>query len=266
MISSALRTLRILEHVGQARRPIGVTELAGQLELSPGTVFRGLNALENSGYVERYQLSSNYVLGPIVHQLQRSLLARFMLRDFSLPYLDQIAFGTGETVSLSMPIGWYSVRLAAVTGASEVTNSAPIGEVAKLEQTCAGRAILAELPHDSLERYLAWTLRGGTSQARLELLGAELATTKARGFAIEETSFAPGRAWMARAVRRNAVPIGAIAIEGPVVALEQAGFEHDLKEWIDIILSLEQVVADASDTVNGRFAHLDPDSIHLHVD
>ncbi len=47
--SSARRTLHVLETIGHADRPLGVTEIGRQLGISAGTVFRGLDALERGG-------------------------------------------------------------------------------------------------------------------------------------------------------------------------------------------------------------------------
>src|SRR5258708_34540901 len=98
MSSSARRALTILETVGAAGRRQGVTEIARALDLAPGTVFRGLDALERAGYVGRYQASSRYVLGGAVNRLRRSLFARFHIPDVCLPYLQQLALPSGETV------------------------------------------------------------------------------------------------------------------------------------------------------------------------
>ena len=76
MISSACRTLSVLEAIGRADEPMGVTQIARQLALQPGTVFRSLNALEQAGFIARFQSSSRYVLGPAVNQLRQDLLGR----------------------------------------------------------------------------------------------------------------------------------------------------------------------------------------------
>src|SRR4029077_2143666 len=100
MSSSAKRSLRILETIGRSARPLGVTEIARAMQLPPGTVFRSLDALVKCGLAARYQESSRYIVGATVERLQRSLLARFRMRDACLPYLHQLASASGETASL----------------------------------------------------------------------------------------------------------------------------------------------------------------------
>lgn len=257
MISSALRALRILERVGRIGRPVGVTELSRQLQEVPGTVFRGLNALENEGYLQRFQSSSDYVLGATVNNLHHNVLSRFVLREFSVPYLDQIAFASGETTSFFMPVGWYSLRLAAAPGANDVTSASPIGELNILDRSCAGRAILAGWSDEKLAAYLDWRSRNGIGMPDLASLREALSTIRKQGFADEATSFAPGRASAAFAIRRGSHAIAAVAIEGPVLDLNT----RDVSQWLEIVASLEASVRDCSSTIEGPFAHLDPASI-----
>lgn len=265
MISSALRGLRILEQVGRAKAPIGVTEIARALGEAPGTAFRGLNALEGEGYIERYQSSSSYVLGPVTTQLHRNLLSRFLMRDFSLPYLDQIAFATGETASFIMPVGWYGLRLASAPGTSDVHSASPVGEIRRLERTCAGRAILAGLPDDRLDAYFAWALTASprTTDCAEAPLRVELQAIRGRGYAVEATPFAPGRASAAFAVRHEGRAIAAIAIEGPVLDADAPDDHEGLARWREVVASLESAVRDCSGRIEGPFVHLDPDTIAL---
>src|SRR5262249_60989271 len=145
MMSSAGRALRILETVGAAERPLGRPETGQALGIPAGTAFRGLDALERAGYLARFQASPKFVLGKRVSALRQSLLARFPIRDVTAPYLRQLAFASGETVSLTVRLGWHGLRIATASGTNEVTSSAPLGGVRPLAEGLAGRAILAWL-------------------------------------------------------------------------------------------------------------------------
>ncbi len=146
MSSSAGRALRILETVGAAERPLGPTEIGQSLGISAGTAFRGLDALERAGYLARFRASPKFVLGKSVAALRQTLLARFPIRDVTAPYLRQLAFACGETVSLTVRLGWHGLRIATAPGSNEVTSAPPLGAVRPLADGCAGRAILAFLP------------------------------------------------------------------------------------------------------------------------
>ena len=232
MSSSAHRALRILETAGAAERPLGVTEIARRLDLPPGTVFRGLDALECQGYVGRYQASSRYVLGGMVGRLRQSLFAGFHIREVCLPYLRQLAFASGETTSLTVPIGWYAVRIAAAPGTNEVTSSPPLGEVRLLSEGGAAKALFAFYPSAAVPRFTAWARKHGRRPPSPATLAAELGEIRARGFAVERTEFAAGRAVLAVPIRSADTPLASIAVEGPVLDLARPGYHDDLARWI----------------------------------
>ena len=250
MSSSARRALRILETVGAAAEPLGATEIGRALRLSPATTFRGLDALERAGYAARFQASSKFVLGKSTVALRQSLLARFPVREVALPYLRQLAFASRETVSLTVRLGWYGLRIAAAPGTSEVTSAPPLGAVRPLADGLAGRAILAFLPPGA-------PLRDAKSLARA------LADIRKRGFAIEETAFARGRAALAFPIRRDGEAIAAIAIEGPVVDLARPQAQADLPHWREIAQSLERLAQARPALFAGPFDHIAPDRIVL---
>jgi DNA-binding IclR family transcriptional regulator len=245
--SSAARALRILETVGAAERPLGPTEIGQRLGIPAGTAFRGLDALERAGYLVRYQASAKFVLGKSVAALRQSLMARFPIRDVTAPYLRQLAFASGETVSLTVRLGRHGLRIAAAPGTNEVTSSAPLGAMRPLGEGCAGRAILA---------YLA------EAPAAKELARA-LAEIRKRGLATEETPFARGRAALAFPIRRDGEAIAAIAIEGPVVDAADPAAHDDLPHWREIVGSVERLAQARPTLFAGPFDHLEPDEIML---
>jgi DNA-binding IclR family transcriptional regulator len=261
MSSSARRTLRVLETIGRAERPLGVTEIGRQLDISAGTVFRGLDALERGGFVARYQASSRCILGPAVSRLRHSVLARFPIREVCLPYLRQLAFASGETTSLIVPVGWYGLRLAAAPGTNEVTTSPSIGEVRTLAMAGgAGKTILAFQPAKSRQRHAVWAKRSGLRAPALE---AELAAIRDRGYAVEKTAFATGRGSIAFPVRHGERAIAAIGIEGPVVDLGELAANSELARWIGIVRTIEALARARPALFANPFDHIDPDTIAL---
>jgi len=247
MSSSAGRALRILATVGAAERPLGATEIGRALGLPAGTVFRGLDALERTGFLARFQASPKFVPGKGVAALRQNLLARFPIRDVCAPYLRQLAFASGETVSLTVRLGWHGLRIAAAPGTNEVTSAPPLGAVRPLGEGFAGRAILAFLPDAPEVKRPARALAG----------------IRSRGFATEETAFARGRAAIAFPLRRDGQAVAAIAIEGPVVALANPEGHDDLPRWRDIVASVERLAQVRPELFAGPFDHLDPDDIVL---
>jgi DNA-binding IclR family transcriptional regulator len=262
MSSSARRALRILESVARADRPLGVTEIGRRLDVTAGTVFRSLDALERAGYLARYRSSARYVLGATVNRLRQSIFARFAMREICLPYLRQLAFASGETSSLTVPVGWYGLRLAAAPGTNEVTTSPSLGEVRPLAASGAGKTILAFQPAGRSTSYVAWARRHG-GHAAPDTIEAELRGIRQRGYKVEETAFASGRAALAMPVRLNGRAIAAIAIEGPVLDLDQPGLHDDLERWLEIVRTVEALAQARPALFENPFGHLDADDIVL---
>jgi DNA-binding IclR family transcriptional regulator len=262
MSGSARRALRILETVGTSDRPLGVTEIGRRLDIAAGTAFRGLDALERGGYLGRYQASSRYVLGATIARLRQSIFARFPIREICLPYLRQLAFASGETASLSVPVGWYALRIAAAPGINEVNNAPALGEVRALAAGSAGKAILAFQPAGQFTRYVAWARKHAAGTAP-DALDTELNVIRKRGFQVEETAFASGRASLALPLRHGERAIAAIAIEGPVLNLDHKEFHDDLGRWIDIAHMVEALARARPALFENPFDHVDAESILL---
>jgi IclR family pca regulon transcriptional regulator len=263
MSSSALRSLRILETIGRAARPLGVTEIARQLGINAGTVFRGLDALERGGFVARYQASSRCMLGPAVSRLRRSVLARFPIRDVCLPYLRQLAVASGETTSLTVPIGWYGLRLAAAPGTNEVTTSQSLGETRPLALAGgAGTAILAFQSAPDLARHAAWLKHTGLHTPSPPMRDREFEAIRRRGYVAEQTAFA-GRAAVAFPIIDGGRAIAAIAIEGPVVALEGLAANAELARWLDIVNTIGALARARPALFENPFDHIAAETIAL---
>jgi DNA-binding IclR family transcriptional regulator len=258
MSSSAIRALRILEAIASAGRPPGVTEIARMLKSTPGTVFRGLDALARAGLIARYQSSSRYVLGPTADRLRHSLLTQFRIREVSLPYLRQLASLTGETASLHVRLGWYALRIASIPGTNEVTDAPPIGEAHALGTTYAGRAILAFLSAREIAAYRAWAKRHSGTR---ETSKTELQTTAQRGFALGEEEFA-GRCALALPLRAGDFAIASLAIEGPAFDGSRAAAKG-VASWREIADKMESVFRAQPALCANPFDHVDPDAIAL---
>ncbi len=261
MSSSAKRALRILDILGHSSEPLGVTELARQVGLPPGTVFRALDALRRSAFAERYQSSSRYVLGPAALRLRQSFFARFGLPDFALPALRRIALSCGETTSLIVQVGWYGLRIASVRGSNEITHTSHLGVLGALADHYAGMAILAHGNSADVAAYAAW---GGANEQNL---APALEEIRRRGFAQGEAEAHQKQAAIAIPVRVAGQAVAAIAVEGPVldVGLDLGKTSTQVKAWMKEAANLERAAARSPERVASPFSHLDPATVDIRV-
>lgn len=260
MTTSAKRALTVLRAVSTSREPIGVTAIAALTDNIPGTTFRSLNALELSGFVTRYRSSTHYQLGPSATRLRHALYSQFGLRVVALPFMHRLAFATGETVSLVVPVGFYAVRIAVVRGSGFVRSLVRTGIVGPLARDPAGQIILASCAADYLDRYDAFVEHqryGGealTDRVELtRLCGAGLVSSHAQNLALP--------------VRKDGATVGAIVVDGPVPEMVGDGERIDIQHCRAMIGELEDALSlllEDADRLN-PFDHIVPEKLILPV-
>jgi DNA-binding IclR family transcriptional regulator len=264
MSSSALRALKLLEIICTAEAPIGVTAIANHLGLSVATVFRSLDALERLGYVARFQSSTDFVAGDTTKRLRQTAFARFFLRDVALPYMRQIAFATGESVTLTMPVGWYGVTVATVAGSNPIRTASAVGSIGELSCDLPSKVLLASMDGQEYQRFVAWARKKGIKIKND--LPRELDVIRSNGYGCEAFKFAEGRASIALPIRLNSRTLGVLAIEGPVLdpqnQLEDA---KKIRDWRQIVISIQTRIADQPALFANPYAHIDPDTISLPI-
>lgn len=151
----------ILALLGAAEAAMTLTAIRQVLDLPAATTHRGLATLEQAGFVERFQASTRYRLGPRARWLRQAFFARFEARDRVLPFLRRLSLATGHTASLSIRIGWFTAKVAAVTGPRSMIYTGPIGAIARLDDDGAGRALLCALPKQEQAEFAAYAAKHG---------------------------------------------------------------------------------------------------------
>jgi DNA-binding IclR family transcriptional regulator len=258
--SSSRHIFEILRLVAAAEAPLGVTEIGRRLGLATTTAHRGLATLEETGYVARFQSSARYVAGEMAGRLSQAFFARFRVRELATPFLRQLAIATGETISLSVPVGWYAVRIGSVKGLKEVIHTAPLGEIRALGHGIAGRAILAFLGAAEEARYLARI----ASRRDRDDLAAALGEIRRRGLAAGPSEVKPGWSVVALPVRgEGGGPLPAIPLAGPDAETARLDDDPGLRRWSEIVAQVEAAIRAHPEGYANPYAHLDRDTIEL---
>lgn len=260
MISSAARALRILMHFSRAKSPLAITDIARLAEISPPTAFRDLQALEMLGLLERYQSSSQFVVGPVLRQLHRTLLLRFTLREIAKPYIDQIVSLTGGHAVLDSRVGWYSLRLHDAHGPNDVHDLPPVGFVEKLHLTFSGNTMLAQLSATERSAYCDWASLPMAERTEMEARWAEI---RDDGHAIEPMEAVPNRAMLAVPIRHGDRIIASVASDGFMIDGKSKKDANMIDLCKAAVRSLEAAIEGAPAEIAGPFAHLDPSTIDL---
>ena len=257
--SSSENVFEALEFIGKAKVPPSLGTIARANDLPLSTAFRIVSTLQNSGFIQLQQ--KGYVLGKMGEQLTQSLFSRFQIRSVSYPFLQQLALMTGETCCLSVPIGWFGVRIVVVRGMNEIVLSPRLGESLPLSENLASKAILALMQKEQKSAYFRWRerlIRKRPGKALLE----ELDVAANEGFIHEGGNSPSQKHSIAFPIALGGRAIGAVSIEGPV--FEGKKESHvELAQWKDVIRKIETIVKQQPKNFKNPFEHLPSDSILL---
>ena len=211
--------LRVLDTVSR-RQPVGVSELARELQLSKTTVQRSLLSLSQAGWIEpAHEQKTAWTLS--VRALVvggRAIDSRRGLRSIAIPIMETLRRATEETIHLFVRDGDWVVLIERLDGIKPVRMFNPVGGFAWMHRTSSGKSILANLPQAECDQYLARPLTTGQPRAALDVTAFldELALIRERGFAINLSANQPDVSAVSAAIfDANRQPIGAISISGP---------------------------------------------------
>lgn len=160
-----LRVPDVLLAVAARREGRSFAELREVLGLPKSSLHRLLRTLEQGGYL--VQRSGMYFLGPASVTLARELgkaLPADDLPDAARPVLEWLARETGESIILAelADNGDEVFYIDVINSEAPLRFTVPLGNKRPLYAAASGQAILAFLPREEQERYLA--------QARFEEL------------------------------------------------------------------------------------------------
>src|SRR6476469_10386590 len=185
------RAALILDVLARAAgEPMGPSELARRLALPKSSIANVCGALAEAGFVRR--VGTGFTLGRRLAELGGAYLATVDQVQEFYDAARQLPTGSEETVQLAVLDGLEVTYLARHDGRQPVRLTSAIGRRLPAFTTATGKAALASLPDDELERRLArvTTLPRPTRKAHgtLDELRTDLAEIRGRGYTIDDRS------------------------------------------------------------------------------
>jgi DNA-binding IclR family transcriptional regulator len=175
------RAMALVGVLSRASGPISLTPLARDAGLHTASAHRILAALMAHGLIEKTG-AGEYDLGVRWLEVGNRLRARLNIRQVTMPYMQQLAELTGETVNLIVRRGDEAVYVERVSGGQTLIQVVQVvGAHAPLHVTAVGKIFLAE---DNASGVMAYAERTGlpaytpNTLTRLEKLTAELETVR----------------------------------------------------------------------------------------
>lgn len=233
-VNSVVTTFNIL----QALRRLdgaGVTELANRLDLPKSSVYNHLNTLKQEEYVVKEGVE--YHIGLRFLDLGRYVRQRNDLYKTARPELEAITEETGELANLLVEEHGQGVYVCRLKGNQSVNVAASTGNRVSLHNTGLGKAILAYLPEEHVDKILdkhgmpAATANTITNRDELK---AELEEIYERGVAFDQEERLRGLCCAAVPILdQNNRPKGAISVAGPTSRMKGKRFESELPELLE---------------------------------
>ena len=199
-----------------------MTQIAEQVRMHKSTVHRLLATLEKRRFVQRDAATGTYRLGIRLLQMAYLTLERNDLRHISLPFLRHLGEQYQETIHLSVLDEPDVIFLAVIESPQRVKLAAAIGQRLPAFTTASGKAILAFMPHETVQHILGHGMPQYTQRTlrSSEEFFEDLRQVRERGFALDEQELEEGiNAVAAPVFDLSNQPIASVAVAGPAYRL-----------------------------------------------
>ena len=219
------RGLALLEALAATEGGATLTAIAERLALPAPTAHRLLATLEQAGYVQQGP-GGEWLVGVRAFRVGSAFLDHRNLVVEAYPHLKRLMEQSGETTNLAVIDDGEAVFVEQVQCRELMRMSTKLGARAPLHASGVGKAMLAAMPDDAASAALAkrgliqHTVRTVTSRERL---AQELATTRERGYAIDDEEHADGLRCVAAPIwDENGEAWAAISLAGPTSRITPA--------------------------------------------
>ena len=167
--------LDVLRAFDAAHRTLTLAELATLTGMSKGSAQRTVHTLQVLGYVGKHPQTRRFQLLPKVIEIGFNYLAAHPLIRAANPYLSQLASASGETASLTEPVGLEMVYVAQLLTTKFIPVLTPVGMRIPMYCTSSGRAYLSHLPEAEVRAILDASDRPARTPATLTEVDAIMA-------------------------------------------------------------------------------------------
>lgn len=154
--SPVLKALSILRSLAATGRPVGVQQVASDVDLNVSTVHRLLQMLAKDGMVSYDAPTRTYTIGTECIRLASSVLGSHSLIGRVRPLLSELAQAVEETCAFTLyePRTYSKIVALVERGPHALGYEFVVGIRDGLHAGASGKPILAFLPDEDIDRYL----------------------------------------------------------------------------------------------------------------
>ncbi|WP_288050141.1 IclR family transcriptional regulator [Acidiphilium sp.] len=230
-VKSLTKLMRVLDSFSTTDRALSMSEICQRTGYPKSTTHRLLASLRKAGLLDQDGDRDRYRLGLKLFELGNTVLANMDLHREARPYIEMLGRLTDQTVHLAV----FDGRHAIVVGRSDPQpdgSGRAFFESAPAHCTSVGKAVLAHLPPPALDRFIAGGLARFTDTTLTDpaALRADLAATRARGYALDEGEHQPGLRCIGAPIHDVSGRVfAAISVSGPSWKLPTGEAERTAK-------------------------------------
>jgi len=222
-VQSLVRALSLLNALARHDQGLGLGDAAKATGLAVSTAHRLLGTLSHENFVRFDAERSVWMVGVQSFIVGSAFLRARELTAVARPFMRQLMERIGETVNLAVEEGGEAIYVEQIECRKTMRAIARPGGRAAMHCSGVGKALLAAMPEDDVERIIA--LRGLASATAKTIitpagLAAELHAIRERGFAIDEEENAIGLRCLAAPIfDEHGKPVAAISLSGPTARI-----------------------------------------------
>jgi IclR family transcriptional regulator, KDG regulon repressor len=251
---SVYRAIDILEAFLVDSPSLSLAEISEAVHLKVPTTHRLLKALQAKDLIVVDPNSRKYSLGGGVMRLANVIISRDDIAAISQPGLVKLRNETGETVALHCLVGDQRVCLVELSSSQPIRMASGVGRAYPLFAGAAGKAILAFLPPDRVDRIIkaSKSAPSGAPSAPRTLL-TQLPEIRARGYAISSGETVKGAAALAAAILDSEDRVvGAINVTGPADRFTSAKVKKAVKPLLRVTDEIMRQLGRVGPQTDGR--------------
>lgn len=243
-LKTLARGLRVFVAFTPERPEASLKDISDVLEVDPSTASRFVYTLETLGYLERNPETKLYRVSPKTYTLTVSLSGPRNLRKVSTPFMEELRDTTGETTILGVRDAAEMVIIEVVETRHHLVPRGWIGGRVPVYCSALGKAVLAQLPHQTVARLLDTITfvpyTPSTITNRMDFL-ADLEQVRSQGWAINREEYTQGIISVAAPIFSGDHEVaGAVCVDIPSVRL---GSEHLLEQIAGKVTQTAQAIS-----------------------
>ncbi|EKF44160.1 hypothetical protein NA8A_00420 [Nitratireductor indicus C115] len=212
------KLVRVLECFSTDDRALSLSDICARTGYPRSTAHRLMASLREVGFLDQDRERDAYRLGLKLFELGSVALSNLDIHREAYPFVEALERMTGNTVTVAIFDGFRAVVVRRSGGTSETGAKPDQIENAPAHCTSVGKATLAFQPGDVVERLIARGLERFTETTITDgdVLRAELAEIRERGYSVDEGEHRPGLRCIGAPIRNQHGRVFAgLSISGP---------------------------------------------------